>query len=190
MTAVSMAEFARILGVHRSTVTRARQSGRLVLDAQGLVLVDESLARYHATSGGRTDMAERHAEARGAALPEPQQPATAKQQPSSAETEQPEGQKRYQRDRLQYENAAIRLEQALRRHERYVIADVQKQGEILGNTPRAAVERLIDELTPQLLLARPERRRALILAEVRRVRRLVKRERLRALRRLREGRAR
>ena len=62
--------FAARLNVNRSTVTRWAEAGRLVLDAAGDVLVEESLARLRETSAGRDDVADRHATNRGAAIPE------------------------------------------------------------------------------------------------------------------------
>ena len=58
------AEFARLLGVNRSTVTRWAEQGRLVLLADGSVDADASRLRLQATGGGRDDVAARHAAAR------------------------------------------------------------------------------------------------------------------------------
>lgn len=71
MTTGSLADFARWFGVNKSSVTRARQAGRLVLTADGKVDFEQSAARWHATGGARPDMAARHAAQRGAALPHP-----------------------------------------------------------------------------------------------------------------------
>lgn len=71
MSTGTLTEFARWFGVNKSTVTRARQAGRLVLTADGKVDFEQSAARWHATGGARTDMAARHAAQRGAALPHP-----------------------------------------------------------------------------------------------------------------------
>ena len=89
--AETMAAFARRLGVARSTITRAAQAGRLVTRPDGLVLVAESLARWHATLGPRADMAERHALARGAAIPQPpaQSPEQAASNPAPLPTPHP-----------------------------------------------------------------------------------------------------
>jgi hypothetical protein len=67
MTLESKAAFARRLGVNKSTITRAAQAGRLVLQGD-LVDVEASLARWQATQAGRTDVAERHAAQRGHAV--------------------------------------------------------------------------------------------------------------------------
>jgi transcriptional regulator with XRE-family HTH domain len=62
------ADFARRLGVNRSYVTRLAQAGRLVEDAAGLVLVEQSLARIEETADpNRDDVRARHAARRHAA---------------------------------------------------------------------------------------------------------------------------
>jgi hypothetical protein len=66
MTVETKADFARRLGVNRSTVTRLDKAGRLVLAADGRVDVEPSLARLEATRGTRYDVSDRHAAARGA----------------------------------------------------------------------------------------------------------------------------
>lgn len=69
MPGVIQSEFARLMGVNRSTVTHWKQEGRLVLDAEGMVDVEASRARIKQTEGARDDVATRHAEARGAEIP-------------------------------------------------------------------------------------------------------------------------
>lgn len=66
MTTVTRAEFARLKGWNRSSVTRAAKHGRIVM-AGDLVDVEASEARLLGTSGGREDVAARHAAARAAA---------------------------------------------------------------------------------------------------------------------------
>jgi hypothetical protein len=60
---ITQAEFAKAQGWNRSTVTRLKQAGRLVMDGK---LVDPvaSLVRIRDTGGMRFDVAERHAEQR------------------------------------------------------------------------------------------------------------------------------
>lgn len=65
LNVMSKAEFARHLGVNRSTVTRMGQQGRLVLAPNGKVKVAESIAQINATQGARNDVAQRHAIERG-----------------------------------------------------------------------------------------------------------------------------
>lgn len=56
----TQAEFAARQGWHRSTVTRLKQAGRLVMQGR-MVEVAASLARIEETGGMRFDVAERHA---------------------------------------------------------------------------------------------------------------------------------
>lgn len=61
----TQAEFAELQGWNRSTVTRLKQAGRLVLLADGRVDVVASRQRIEATGGVRDDVKRRHAAARG-----------------------------------------------------------------------------------------------------------------------------
>jgi hypothetical protein len=64
------AAFARRLGVHKSTISRAIAAGRLHLDG-GFLDVDASLQLWQATKPGlRPDVLARHAAKRGQAIPE------------------------------------------------------------------------------------------------------------------------
>lgn len=69
MSTLTQADFARLMGVNRSTVTRTwKQAGRLVMVGD-LVDVEASQARIAATADlGRSDVAARHAAERGAAV--------------------------------------------------------------------------------------------------------------------------
>lgn len=69
MTTATQADFARLMGVNRSTVTRTwKQAGRLVMQGD-LVDVEASQARILATADlARSDVSTRHAQARGAAI--------------------------------------------------------------------------------------------------------------------------
>lgn len=71
MTIATRAEFARLMGVNKSTVTRWADKGQIVL-ASGQVDVEASQQRLRDTGGARPDVAERHAAGRGAAVPGPQ----------------------------------------------------------------------------------------------------------------------
>ena len=63
------AAFARRLGVHKSTISRAISAGRLVLD-DGFLDVDASLRLWQATKPGlRPDVLARHAAKRSPAIP-------------------------------------------------------------------------------------------------------------------------
>jgi DNA-binding protein Fis len=69
MSTATQADFARLMGVNRSTVTRTwKQAGRLVMVGD-LVDVEASRARILATADlARSDVAERHAAQRGAVV--------------------------------------------------------------------------------------------------------------------------
>jgi phage terminase Nu1 subunit (DNA packaging protein) len=68
-TSCNQVQFAALLGCDKSHVTRLKQAGRLVLDEQGLVLVDASKARIAETEGERDDVTARHAAAKGMEVP-------------------------------------------------------------------------------------------------------------------------
>lgn len=194
----SKAAFARRLGVNKSTVTRAAEAGRLVLTPRGQVEVEESMERWHATKGARSDVAARHAKNRGADIPEAAP--VEKNAPKGRKTpgtnsgadgipgSEPAGgsRARYKLAALHYENQSIKLEMALRRGLRYPLALVRQEAGGIGSTVRAAIERIIDQTAPRLAVMRDDiERRRLIDAEVRRVRWMLKRELPRALRRMR-----
>lgn len=66
MNAVTQAEFARLVGVARSYVTALKKDGRIVLNAIGNVLVEESKRRILETADpNRDDVVSRWAKARG-----------------------------------------------------------------------------------------------------------------------------
>ena len=195
----SKAAFARRLGVNKSTITRAAEAGRIVLTQRGQVEVEKSLERWHATKGARSDVSARHAEKRGADIPEaghgqenaPKGRKTAGADAGAADSlpgvEQPGGTRaRYKLAALHYENQSLKLEMALRRGLRYPLALVKQEAGGIGATVRAAIERIIDQTAPRLAVMRDDiERRRLIDAEVRRVRWMLKRELPRALRRMR-----
>lgn len=63
MTGIRQAEFAKLMGWNRSTVTRLKQAGRLVM-VGNRVDAEASRARIEETGGMRADVTERHAAAR------------------------------------------------------------------------------------------------------------------------------
>src|SRR5574337_927461 len=167
VTLESRAAFARRLGVARSTVTRAAQDGRLVLVGEEID-VEASLARWHATAGARSDVAARHAAQRGAplpgAIPHHGKPAEAPQEAASGlelpETPSDTGRARF--------------------------AAVKREALALGATLRSAIERLIDQTAPRLAVLPAAERQALLAAEIAPLRRLLRGEFPRALRRIRQ----
>ena len=186
--------FARWLGVNKSSVSRARHAGRLVLAADGQVDFEQSAARWHETSGGRTDVAARHAANRGAALPTArpvEENATERSAEDRAPMESADTSGRRAGAKaalLHYENSLIKLEMALRRGLRLDRAAIKRESLGLGAMLRAGIERVIDQTAPRLaVMTAPDRRRELLGAELRAVRRALRAEFPRALRRLRSA---
>ncbi len=153
--------FAARLKVNRSTVTRWAESGRLVLDPAGDVLVEESLARLRETSAGRDDVAARHATNRGAAIPEAaaggeNAPAAEKREPGHAM----EGETAPQRDggAETKASAAARKESALadiaemeaeeKRRSRVKIEVYDATNKAIGTSVRVRLDAIPDGYTP------------------------------------------
>lgn len=207
------ATFAHRLGVHKSTVTRAIQAGRLTLE-NGVLDVEASLLAWqNSQSGARPDVAARHAAARGAQGAQSGQDGAAMasagqaaEMPPAAqemaagiafeafEGEQaapvamPAGMQRYTAARIEAQNNLVKLGIQLRTHQRYPLADVRAEALALGGALRAALERVVDQTAPQLaMLTDPVARRALLDSQARGLRRDMQRELPRALRRLRAG---
>ena len=185
--------FARWLGVNKSSVSRARRAGRLVLAADGTVDFEKSAARWHETSGGRTDVAARHAANRGAAIPMSRtedENATERASVERAPMESADtagSRAGAKAALLHYENSLIKLEMALRRGLRLDRAAIKRESLGLGAMLRAGIERVIDQTAPRISAAGNElQRRQILDCEIRRLRWVIKREMPRALRRMKE----
>lgn len=195
MTTETRVAFARRIGVHKSQITRAAQAGRVVLTAAGLVDVEASVERWYATKGGRDDVSARHAAARGGQggtyHPEGENPAMGRISATAGATAatggaSPGSRKHYEAARVRFENERSKIAMSLRRGLRLTRAGVQREAAGLGGLLRAALERLIDETAPRLAVETdPAERRRLLRIEAGRIRRLVRGELPRALRRLR-----
>ncbi len=197
------------MGVNKGTVSRWKQAGRLVLDAGGRVMVEESRARILHSRAGRTDVADRHARNRGrnlaefdATIPQPEgagadldlegdldpgadgdgAPAAgyAPADPSAPERT------RYKARQIHYENARIKLELSLRHGYRLPLAAVEREAQGIGNVLRAAVERLVDVCAPQAAHMPTSARSALLASEARALRRIATTELARSQRRIRK----
>jgi hypothetical protein len=198
MTVETKAAFARRLNWNRSNVTRAAQAGRLVLVGK-LVDVEASLDRIRATQAGRTDVSARHAAQRGAttpthaqAKPNPAtapQPANAPQITAPISTDTDGGSRtRYKAITLHLENQQIKLGMAMARGLRFARKDVARESTAIGAIVRSATERVIDQTAPRLaVMTDPARRSQLLALELRAVRRAIRGEFPRALRRLRNA---
>lgn len=177
----TQAQFARRLGVNRSTVNRHLVAGRLVLVGKRID-VEPSLARLAQVTGTRPDVAARHAAAR--ARPEQSEA------PVVAVAEDSAGGERahYKALALQFENDQIKLEMALRQGVRLPLAEVKREAINVGAVLRASLERLVDQTAPRLAIIASDAERArLIQQHLRAVRRTLRAEFPRALRRLRDA---
>ncbi len=182
-------DLARYLGVNKSSVSRAVKAGRLVAEADGSFDFDKCAAAWHATSGGRGDVAARHAAQRGGDIPKAQ---PARENAPAADFAQVEaaadGKRGAKAALMHYENSAIKLEMALRRGLRFDLAAAKREGLALGAMLRAGIERVIDQTAPRLAAAGNELDRRLIIdREIRRLRWMLKRELPRGLRRIKEA---
>jgi hypothetical protein len=144
--AVSLSEFARLLGVVPSYVTKLKQAGRLELNDDGLVRVEASKQRIEETKDpNRDDVAARHAREREAAAgaappvdaPDPQSPAAQGFAAARAVKE------RYfaLSAKLEYERAIGKMVE---------VAAVKAAGAEVGTILRAAFDNLPDQIAPLL----------------------------------------
>jgi len=209
------AAFARRLGVHKSTISRAIAAGRLHLDG-GFLDVGASLRLWESTKPGlRPDVQARHAAKRTPAMAEagpacatprgvPQRHgedvepvadddrdvvAGLPELPADGADAAAAGAPRladYTQALLASQNALARLVIQLRTHKRYPADAIHDEAQSLGATLRGALERLVDQTAPRLAVqADPAARRALLDEQVRALGRTLRREMPRALRRLR-----
>lgn len=188
-----------------STVTRWGQDGKIVL-VDGRVDVAASLARLEelGVSKLRPDVAHRHAEETAhapqtaaplpGAQPAPETPPKRNGSATPGATDTDLGgletgganKAKYKAAVLHFENALIKLGMQTARGQRYYLRPVKDEAQALGNTLRAAVERLIDQTAPRLaILSNHMDRGNLLRRELRDIKRLIDRENTQALRRLR-----
>lgn len=157
-------QFAEIMGVHKSTVTRWDKAGRLVLAENGRVKVEESQTLIAATEGGRVDVAERHAKNRGHSLSTQQGVAlnaTPDDEVDMTSTVVGIGEDRahYKAVALNAKNQLEELEQSLQNGKRLYKDEFLKSISQQGADIKTALEHLIDNLAPQIsVLADPKQR--------------------------------
>jgi hypothetical protein len=180
-------EFARRLGVNKSTVCRAIQEGRL-LASGGKLDVADNLRRWEATKPGtRADVAARHAAKRVKAIPLVPGAKTTPQNAITAVEEVP-GIADYRKAELMAAISTAKLEIALRTGERFPVADIGSHAGALGATLRASLERLVDTTAARLTLATTNESRVdLIRAETASIKRLMTKQFVRSIRALRES---
>lgn len=193
------AAFARLLGVHKSTVTRAIAAGRLLLGDDGKLDVADNLRRWVSTrSGTRPDVAARHQAQRIAAgivthAPTPEIASVAQEttvsatiEPTADPAEAAETLQDYQTRKITAENNLVKLGMALRSHRCYPLEDIRREALTIGATLRASLERLVDQSAPRLAIMTESRARLALLQEkTARLRAIINAEFPRALRRLR-----
>ena len=148
MTTASRAEFARVMGVNRSTVTRWAEKGQLVLDGER-VIVEASRQRLAETAGARPDVADRHAAARGGTLPT----AAAGRPPPSAPSSAPDDRigNSYQAARAVKEKyAALKAKADYETQIGNLIRreDVEAAFRAVGGAVRAALDVMPDQVAP------------------------------------------
>lgn len=146
------AQFAKRLGVNKSTITRYDQAGRLVLAPNGKVKVEESLALITSTKGARGDVSEKH----GQMHPSVAQNATDSE--SVAEDDMSATVEMVGFDRatlkaqtLTYGNKVLELEAAKAAGSMLDKEEFLKQVGQVGKAYRVGMERLIDNLAPVLV---------------------------------------
>lgn len=210
--------FARRLGVNRSTISRAIQSGRLLVDDRGLLDVQINMHRWAETiASKRPDVAARHQDARSPedqasyaaaqVIAQAQRTATHAHLPELSPREQdglldatetedqaadlhlsiePGTLNWWMAQKIRAQNDLVLLEMGMRAHRRYDLADITHEARAIGAVLRLAFDRMVDQIAPTLALQKaPERRHALIQSEVATVRRVIRLEFPRSLRRLR-----
>lgn len=160
----TQAQFAGIANVRPSYVTALKKAGRLVLDADGRVLVNESLARIKATRDpAKAAVTARHAEARGAAVggavQSPRDEAPVEPEPTSIGYS-------YWRERTEKAKAlAAERENAIADGKLMAADDVAAQLSHALTVLRNGLERLPDTLGPQLAAEQSEARCRGLMAE-------------------------
>lgn len=134
--AVTQAEFARHIGVGRSYVTALKTSGRLVMDDEGRVLVEESKALLAKTNGA------------------PERAAVVPKEFSDS---------RSRREHIEAELKQIELDE--KRQRLVVAAEVIAVVSDVATILRAGMESLPDRLAPQLAAASDEQQIRAMLAD-------------------------
>ena len=182
MTTLNKSAFAKQQGWSPSYVTKLIGQERLVLNESGLVIVQASLDKIKATAGARSDVAARNAGARKNKTTQKTEPATL----HIALDELPEGSRaKYKAMSLHYQNNLTKLNMSLAQRLRFDNRAVRDEAAGIGNTLRAALERLIDTTAPRLAIAKTREERARILqVEISNMRKTIKNTFPRAMLRL------
>lgn len=147
MTAVRQAEFARMLGMSRCQITTYKHQGRLVLDENGLVLVEESRKRLEETRDPRRqDVVDRHAREKAAKAAARAQAEQLQDKASEIDVSLIEVRKRR-------EMAKAEIAEMERDKMRGLLADVAEVRRLMseaGTLVRQSLESVPDRLAPEL----------------------------------------
>lgn len=198
------AAFARLLGVNRSTISRAIAAGRLTLTDDGLLEPVQARADWQRSKhGGRPDVAARIDANRRPVVPPACAPAAisrAAEADAIADVEIAAGAEQdaaeaapgtmhaWRIARLVAENASLTLAMELATHARYPRDRLLAEAQAIGSALRAQLERLVDQLAAPIAAHRETAdRRRLIETECARLRRAARATFPAALRRLRES---
>ena len=144
------AQFAKRLGVNKSTITRYDQAGRLVLAPNGKVKVEESLALIAATKGARGDVSAKHGQIHGSVAQNATESVADDDMSATVETV---GMDRatLKAQALSYGNKMLELEAAKVEGTMLDKDEFLKQVGLSGRSYRIGIERLIDNLAPVLV---------------------------------------
>lgn len=144
------AQFAKRLGINKSTVTRYGQAGRLVLAPNGKVKVEESLALIAATKGARGDVSAKHGQVHSSAAQNASE--TILDDDMSATVEMIGFDRAtLKAQTLTYGNKVLELEEAKAAGTMLDKEEFLKQVGQAGKVFRVGMERLIDNLAPVLV---------------------------------------
>ena len=186
MKTLTKSAFAKLQGWSPSYLTKLSGQERLVLNESGLVMVEASLDKIKATAGARSDVAARNARLRKTKNTQ----TTTQNEPLAtlhiALEQLPEGSRaKCKAMVLHYQNNLLKLNMAMDQRLRFDHRAVLDEAAGIGNTLRAAIERLIDTTAPRLAIAKTREERARILQlEISLMRKTIKNTFPRALLRL------
>ena len=180
MTLESKSQFAKRINRAPSYITELISHGRIVLNGRR-VDVEASLDLLAQTaSGANPAVAARHEAARkGEAKPRKKRVTAEVAEGSRAS---------YERLTQSVKNKHKELSFDLVLGNRFILGDVRREALALGNTLRATVERLIDQTAPRLSVMQDKNLRMRLLQdEITALKRVIKAEFPRSMRRLRKG---
>ncbi len=169
-------QFADRQGVNKSTVSRWAKAGRLALAPNGRVIVEQSIDLINATQGARGDVADRHTQNRGQTITgATNATANATNATSAADSENlgadipdmqlnaieiGEDRAYYKAVALNCGNQQLKLDESIRTGLRLNADDFKRAIQLQGHQLRSAVERLIDNLAPQISILTDENERS------------------------------